>query len=90
VTCLSDTTAVCQSLAVGYDDMKMIEQSTRQQRSNSLWRQLREKKLTASNFGAVLAAADRHLSDSLFTKLQGLQVFSRTPHWYICYLQETY
>jgi len=68
--------------------MKMIKQSTRQQRSNSLWHQLREKRLTASNFGAVLAAADCHLSDSLFAspgyKVCRCFLIHRTGTFVIC------
>jgi len=69
----SDRTELAALFKITFEQMQLVEQHTRQQRKSTLWHELRANRITASNFGAVLAAADRQtLSDSLFSKLKGV------------------
>ena len=68
----ADSAQLAAAFAISFEQMKLIELHTRQQRNSTLWHQLRQHRITASNFGAVLSAADRGvMSDSLFAKLKG-------------------
>lgn len=72
-----DVSTIVDGLKISFTQMSDIEKNTRQQRNSSLWQQLRQNRLTASNFGPAIAAADKHvLTDSLFNKLKGILLFT--------------
>jgi YqaJ-like viral recombinase domain len=61
-----------QALAVSRATISQVEEMTRGQRINPLWSKLRTGRLTASNFGAVLSAANRKsYPESLFRRILG-------------------
>jgi hypothetical protein len=65
-----DTTAA--ALSITFEQMLQIEKHTKEQRNNALWFRLRQNRLTASNFGAVLSLCKRQqITDSLLKKICG-------------------
>jgi len=68
---LSDD-ALLQCLELTDEEIKVIEEGTRGQRSNPVWSNMRQSRLTASNFGRVLKAIRNNTSpSSLFMQLKG-------------------
>lgn len=72
----SSNKELSESFKITFEQMKLVEENTRQQRNSSLWLQLRENRITASNFGAVLSAIKRqHHTETLFNRLKGFAVY---------------
>lgn len=70
---LTDIVILPEKLMLSPVEISQIEEGTRGQRLNPSWSILRDGRLTASNFGAVLTAIRRNsYPPSLFSRLKGI------------------